>query len=207
MRTSIRQSAGGVLPRRLLLPYTAAQLVGAVFGGWLSHAMLDMPILQLSTKLRTGTGQWLPEAIATFGLLLVILRAPPGRVAALVAVYIGAAYWFTASTSFANPAATVGRMFSGSFAGIAPGSVSGFVGAQLLGAAVALIVHRSLHKGMQPTSTAEPEQPCRAQVVPLARGPNMMVAMPARLTATPTQSVVVGRTLSTSISQTIATPM
>ena len=134
----------GALPKAALLPYVAAQLVGAMLGAWLAHAMFDMPILQFSTKLRSGTGQWIAEAVATAGLLLVILRAPPARVAPMVAAYIGAAYWFTASTSFANPAAAFGRMFSDSFAGIAPQSVIGFVIAQLAGAAIGLTLHRSL---------------------------------------------------------------
>jgi glycerol uptake facilitator-like aquaporin len=102
-----------------------------MLGAWLAHAMFDMSIVQFSTKVRSGFGQWLAEGVAAFGLLLVILRAPPGRVAAMVAAYIGAAYWFTASTSFANPAAAFGRMFSDSFAGIAPASVPGFVVAEL----------------------------------------------------------------------------
>jgi glycerol uptake facilitator-like aquaporin len=127
-----------------LLPYVAAQLVGAVLGAWLAHAMFDATILQVSTRLRTGQGQWIAEAVATFGLLLVILRAPAGRVSAMVACYIGAAYWFTASTSFANPAAAFGRMFSDSFAGIAPVSVPGFVAAELAGAALALVFHHAL---------------------------------------------------------------
>jgi glycerol uptake facilitator-like aquaporin len=134
----------GELPTSALLPYIAAQLVGAMLGAWLAHAMFDMSILQFSTKLRTGTGQWIAEGVATFGLLLVILRAPSSRVAAMVAAYIGAAYWFTASTSFANPAAVFGRMFSDSFAGIAPSSALGFVVAELVGAAVAVGVHQLL---------------------------------------------------------------
>lgn len=134
----------GELPVGALVPYIAAQLVGAMLGVWLVHAMFDMSIVQFSTKLRTGTGQWIAEGVATFGLLLVILRAPAGRVSAMVAAYIGAAYWFTASTSFANPAAVFGRMFSDSFAGIAPSSAPGFVGAQLIGAAVAVVVHQLL---------------------------------------------------------------
>lgn len=137
-------AARGALPRALLLPYVAAQLVGAMLGAWLAHAMFDVGILQLSSKVRSGGGQWLAEAVATFGLLLVILRAPPARVAAMVAAYIGAAYWFTASTSFANPAAAFGRMFSESFAGIAPASVPGFVVAECAGAALAMVVHRWL---------------------------------------------------------------
>jgi glycerol uptake facilitator-like aquaporin len=133
-----------VLPAAQLAPYMVAQLAGAVLGAWLAHAMFDLGILQFSGKLRSGSGQWLAEAVATAGLLLVILRAPGSRVAALVACYIGAAYWFTASTSFANPAAAVGRMFSDSFAGIAPASVPGFVVAQLIGAGVGLGIHQLL---------------------------------------------------------------
>lgn len=132
------------LPKTALVPYIVAQLAGAVLGAWLAHAMFDMTVLQVSTKLRTGTGQWIAEGVATFGLLLVILRAPSGRASAMVAAYIGAAYWFTASTSFANPAAVAGRMFSDSFAGIAPRSALGFVIAELLGAAVAVGVHALL---------------------------------------------------------------
>jgi glycerol uptake facilitator-like aquaporin len=106
--------------------------------------MFDMQILQLSSKVRSGWGQWIAETVATAGLLLVILRAPAGRVAAMVAAYIGAAYWFTASTSFANPAAAFGRMFSDSFAGIAPASVPGFVLTELAGAALGLMLHMAL---------------------------------------------------------------
>lgn len=148
----------GELPTNALLPYIAAQLIGAMLGAWLAHAMFDMTILQFSTKIRAGTGQWIAEGVATFGLLLVILRAPSARVAAMVAAYIGAAYWFTASTSFANPAAVFGRMFSDSFAGIAPGSALGFVAAELVGAAVAVGVHQLLAspKGAAtPTATGE----------------------------------------------------
>jgi len=100
-----------------------------------------MNIVQFSTKVRSGTGQWLAEGVATFGLVLVILRAPATRVATLVAAWIGAAYWFTASTSFANPAAVFGRMFSDSFAGIAPSGALGFVAAELAGAALAVAAH------------------------------------------------------------------
>ena len=135
------------LPRTLLVPYVLAQLLGAMLGAWLAHAMFDMSILQWSAKVRSGTGQWIAEAVATAGLLLVILRAPPARVAAMVASYIGAAYWFTASTSFANPAAAFGRMFSDSFAGIAPSSVPGFVAAELLGAVIGVAVHAVLSWG------------------------------------------------------------
>jgi len=134
----------GALPRSLLAPYVVAQLAGAVLGAWLAHAMFDVTLLQFSTKVRGGAGQWIAEAVATAGLLLVILRAPAPRVAAMVACYIGAAYWFTASTSFANPAAAFGRMFSDSFAGISPASVPGFIGAQLVGAGIGALIHRGL---------------------------------------------------------------
>jgi len=116
-----------------------------MLGAWLAHAMFDLTILQWSTKVRTGTGQWIAEAVATAGLLLVILRAPAGRASAMVAAYIGAAYWFTSSTSFANPAVTVGRMFSDTFAGIAPGSVLPFVAAQLVGGALGALLALALY--------------------------------------------------------------
>lgn len=138
---TLTMAVRGELPANMALPYIAAQLAGAVLGAWLTHAMFELPILQFAAKIRTGSGQWIAEAVATFGLLLVILRAPGSRVAAMVAAYIGAAYWFTASTSFANPAAALGRMFSDSFAGIAPASVPAFVVAQLLGAALAVVAH------------------------------------------------------------------
>lgn len=141
---SLVMAARSELPKGLLAPYVVMQLLGAMLGAWLAHAMFDMSILQFSTKLRTGSGQWIAEGVATFGLLLVILRAPAGRASAMVAAYIGAAYWFTASTSFANPAAVFGRMFSDSFAGIAPVSAPGFVVAQLVGASAAVGVHHLL---------------------------------------------------------------
>ncbi len=136
----------GDLPRASFIPYVAAQLLGAMLGAWLAHLMFDLQVLQFSSKVRSGMGQWVAEAVATAGLLLVILRAPPGRAAPMVAAYIGAAYWFTASTSFANPAAVFGRMFSDSFAGIAPGSAWGFVAAQGVGAALGLAIHTVLEQ-------------------------------------------------------------
>ena len=134
----------GEMPKAALVPYVAAQLTGAMLGAWLAHAMFDMTILQFSSKLRSGMGQWIAEAVATAGLLLVVLRAPIGKASAIVAAYIGAAYWFTASTSFANPAAAFGRMFSDSFAGIAPSSVAGFVLAQCAGALIGATLHHGL---------------------------------------------------------------
>ncbi|WP_395055689.1 aquaporin [Polaromonas sp.] len=129
---------------QVALFFIAAQLAGAVAGAWLAHAMFDMSVFQFSAKLRSGWGQWLAEAVATAGLILVILRAPPGKAAALVACYIGAAYWFTASTSFANPAAVLGRMLSDSFAGIAPASAAGFVIAEAAGAVAGVLLSRAL---------------------------------------------------------------
>jgi len=121
------------LDKHHLLGYIVAQLIGAALGAWLAHAMFDLDILQWSTKVRTGPAQWLAEAVATAGLLFVILRSPQGRASSLVACYIGAAYWYTASTSFANPAAAFGRMFSNTFAGISPADVPAFMVAQLVG--------------------------------------------------------------------------
>jgi len=130
----------GELAAVQLGPYVVVQLLGALFGACIAHAMFDLNVVQVSTKLRSGPGQWLAEMVATAGLLLVILQAPPGRAAMLVAAYIGAAYWFTASTSFANPAAVLGRMFSDTFAGIAPASAAGFVLAQFVGIGLALAI-------------------------------------------------------------------
>ncbi|MGB7655968.1 MAG: MIP/aquaporin family protein [Novosphingobium sp.] len=118
----------------------AAQLAGGIAGVWIAHAMFDLPVLQFSTHTRTGMGQWLGEFVATFGLLLTIigtLRHRAEAVPTAVALYITAAYWFTSSTSFANPAITVARSLSNTFAGIAPGDVPGFIAAQLAGALAA----------------------------------------------------------------------
>ena len=117
--------------------YIVAQLACGILGAWAAHLMFDLPVLQLSTKARTGFGQWTGEFVATFGLVLTILgtvRYRQAWVPATVALYITAAYWFTSSTSFANPAITVARSLSDTFAGIAPNDVPMFVAAQLLGA-------------------------------------------------------------------------
>lgn len=145
-------AARGDLSWALLPGYVVAQLSGAACGAWLANAMFDLPVLEFSDKARSGMGQWLGEIVATAGLLLVVLRAPSTRVAAMVAAYIGAAYWFTSSTSFANPAAAFGRMFSDSFAGILPRDVPGFVVAQSLGAAVGVLLDKLLgsQKHVQP---------------------------------------------------------
>lgn len=150
---SLVMALHGQLEKKYLAPYIVVQLFGAACGAWLAHLMFDMTVMQWSLKIRTGEGQWIAEAVATAGLLLVILRAPAARVSTMVAAYIGAAYWFTASTSFANPAAAFGRMFSDSFAGISPASVPGFMAAEVLGALLGLLIHVSL--GRQPR-TPEP---------------------------------------------------
>lgn len=134
----------GELPWPRVALYVTTQFVAAVLGAGLAHLMFDMSVLQSSTQIRSGTGQWIAEVVATAGLLLVVLRASAGRAGALVACYIGAAYWFTASTSFANPAVTFGRMFTDSFTGIAPSSVPGFVAAEFLGAMGGVLIHRGL---------------------------------------------------------------
>lgn len=127
--------------------YLAAQLIGAVLGVWAAHLMFELPIWQISTTLRSGPAQWFSESLATFGLLLTIFgcvaRAPAATPYA-VGLYITAAYWFTASTSFANPAVTFARMFSDTFAGIAPSGVVPFIAAQLIGMLAASAVARWL---------------------------------------------------------------
>lgn len=128
---------------RIAAAYVLAQAAGAVAGVWLAHLMFAEPVIQVSTRLRDGPGQALSEGVATFGLIGVILAAgrfQPQSVPALVGLYIGAAYWFTASTSFANPAVTLARTLSDTFAGIAPSSAPAFVAAQIVGALLALIV-------------------------------------------------------------------
>ena len=135
---SLVAASRGELSWRDSAAYIAAQLVLGVLGAWAAHLMFDLPVLQLSVKARTGLGQWVGEGIATFGLILTILGTVhhrPQWIAPAVALYITAAYWFTSSTSFANPAITVVRSLSDSFSGIAPIDVPGFVIAQLLGAA------------------------------------------------------------------------
>lgn len=137
----------GEIGTGLAIAYLIVQLAGGIAGVWAAHLMFDLPILQFSEKARTGVGQWSGEFIATFGLLLTILGTIQARkewVPASVALYITAAYWFTSSTSFANPAITVARSLSNSFAGIAPTDVAGFVIAQLAGALAAFVVARYL---------------------------------------------------------------
>ena len=144
--TRSEERGGQYLRAQAAILFIAFQLAGAVAGAWLANAMFDLSVLQFSSKLRGGWGQWLGEVVATAGLILVVLRAPASKAAGLVACYIGAAYWFTSSTSFANPAAVMARMLSDSFTGIAPTSALGFVVAQCVGALVGILINRSLGK-------------------------------------------------------------
>lgn len=140
-------AARGNLPPWLLGPYIVAQLVGAILGVWCAHLMFDLPVLQVSTTIRTGPGQWFAEGTATFGLLLTIFGCAaraPAAVPYAVGLYITAAYWFTASTSFANPAVTLARALSDTFAGIAPSGVIAFIVAQAVGATAAALASRWL---------------------------------------------------------------
>ena len=125
---------------RTAAAYLVVQIAGGLAGAVLAHAMFDMDLVQVSTKARTGMGQWLAEGVATFGLvatILATLKARPSAVAAMVGLYISAGYWFTASTSFANPAVTIARSFTDTFSGIAPAHAPAFIVAQFLGALVA----------------------------------------------------------------------
>jgi glycerol uptake facilitator-like aquaporin len=137
----------GECARSRVLPFMVVQVGGAILGVWLAHLMFDLPILQASTKVRTGLGIWVAEATATFGLVLLIVlgvaRQSSG-LAAAVAVYIVGAYWFTSSTSFANPAVTIARSLSNTFAGIAPADAPGFIMAQVIGTAMALVAASAL---------------------------------------------------------------
>ena len=127
--------------------YVVAQIGGAIAGVWAAHLMFELPLWQLSTTMRTGPGQWLAEAVATFGLLLTIFGCAartPSAIPYAVGLYITAAYWFTASTSFANPAVTIARALSDTFAGIAPAAAPAFIAAQLAGMLLAVPLARWL---------------------------------------------------------------
>jgi glycerol uptake facilitator-like aquaporin len=150
-------------PADEVIPYVTAQLAGALFGVFVAHAMFEEPLLQLSEKVRSGPAQALSEFVATFGLVLTIiltLRARAAAVAASVGLYIGAAYWFTASTSFANPAVTVARALTNTFAGIRPYDAPIFIAAQLAGALCAVAaVAVLLRRGDEPRSATEHHSP------------------------------------------------
>jgi glycerol uptake facilitator-like aquaporin len=137
----------GELAWREVAPYVVAQIAGAMVGVFAAHAMFELPILQISAHVRTGGGQWFAEFVASLGLLLAIfgcVARAPQAVAYAVGLYITAAYWFTASTSFANPAVTIARAWSDTFTGIAPAGVPGFIAAELAGALAAIVAARWL---------------------------------------------------------------
>jgi glycerol uptake facilitator-like aquaporin len=139
----------GELDLRTTLAYVAVQIVGGCIGAVLAHLMFGLDLFQLGSTARTGLGQWAGEFIATFGLIATILgcvRFRPEAIAAAVGLYITSAYWFTASTSFANPAVTIARSLTDTFAGIAPGDAPGFIVAELLGALAAAYLFRWLLK-------------------------------------------------------------
>jgi len=144
---SVAFSLRGELPWRTMAVYIAAQVLGAILGVWAAHLMFEIPLLQFSATVRSGPGQWLAEAVATLGLLLTIFgcaaRAPTA-IPYAVGLYITSAYWFTASTSFANPAVTIARSLSDTFAGIAPSGVLAFIAAQLVGMLTAVLIGRWL---------------------------------------------------------------
>ena len=138
----------GEIGTREALLFVVVQLCAGIAGVWAAHVMFDLPVWQYSIKPRTGTGQWLGEFIATFGLVLTILgtiKVSKAWVPASVGLYISAAYWFTSSTSFANPAITVARSLSNTFAGISPADVLGFIAAQLAGGVAAVYMFRVLY--------------------------------------------------------------
>ena len=133
----------GELPWGTAGLYTLAQIAGAVAGAWAAHLMFELPMLQVSETIRSGTGQWFAEAVAAFGLLLTIFgcrASAPASVPYAVGLYITSAYWFTASTSFANPAVTLARALSNTFSGIAPSGVPGFIAAQIAGAIAGVLI-------------------------------------------------------------------
>jgi glycerol uptake facilitator-like aquaporin len=154
---SLVQALRGALPWRDAGAYAVIQILGCCAGAILAHAMFSLPLVQSSMHARTGFAQWLAEFVATLGLLLVILgHRKAGDAPWIVAAWIGAAYWFTSSTSFANPAITIARALSDTFAGISPSHVPAFILAQFLGALAALPVARWLFANAKPEGASEP---------------------------------------------------
>lgn len=144
---SLVEALRGSLPWGDAGAYAVVQIGGCCLGAVLAHAMFELPWLESSVHVRTGAGQWMAEGVATFGLLLVVIgHRRPQDAAWMIAAWIGAAYWFTASTSFANPAITIARSLTNTFAGIRPGDVAGFIVSQLAGALLALVVARYLFR-------------------------------------------------------------
>ncbi len=139
----------GEIAAPLALGFVAVQIAGGLVGVWIAHAMFDLPLLQISTTARSGANLWVSEAVATFGLLFVIfggLRSRPDAVPMLVAIYITGAYWFTSSTSFANPAVTIARGFSDTFAGIDPTHAPAFIIVQIATAVIATFALWQLYR-------------------------------------------------------------
>lgn len=145
---TLAMAAAGAVPRSAVAPYVLAQCLGAILGVWAAHLMFDLPILQISAHARDGVGQWTGEFVATFGLLAVIesgRRHYPAALPGAVALYIVGAYWFTSSTSFANPAVTLARSLTYTFSGIAPSGIVAFVLAECVGAIAAVLLMRWLN--------------------------------------------------------------
>jgi glycerol uptake facilitator-like aquaporin len=150
---SLVQALRGALPWRAAAAYVLVQVLGCCAGAVLAHAMFSLPLIQPSLHARTGIGQWIGEFVATLGLLMVVVGHRKAEDAPwMVAAWIGAAYWFTSSTSFANPAITIARSLSNTFAGISPSHVPAFIVAQLLGALAAVPVARLLFPSPRPDS-------------------------------------------------------
>jgi glycerol uptake facilitator-like aquaporin len=144
---SVAFALRGELNRMAAASYIGLQVIGAILGVWAAHLMFELPMWQVSGTMRTGSGQWFAEAVATFGLLLTIIGCStrtPTAVPYAVGLYITSAYWFTASTSFANPAVTIARGLSDTFAGIAPAGIAAFIVAQLVGTLAAVMLGRWL---------------------------------------------------------------
>ncbi|MGH8241897.1 MAG: aquaporin [Steroidobacteraceae bacterium] len=155
---SLVAAARGDLPPARAATYAAVQVIGCCVGALLANAMFGLPAIEASTHVRAGPAQWLSEVVATAGLILVVCTSPTVREAAWrVPAWIGAAYWFTASTSFANPAITIGRSLSDSFAGIRPADVPGFVAAQVCGGLLGMLAARILIGSAR--SASEPDRP------------------------------------------------
>jgi glycerol uptake facilitator-like aquaporin len=149
---SLAMTLRGELGKRSTALYIGAQIIGGILGVWAAHLMFELPVWQISSTVRAGPGQWFAEAVATFGLLLTILGCSartPAAVPYAVGLYITAAYWFTASTSFANPAVTISRSLSDTFAGIAPDGVVAFILAQLAGMLLAVGLSGWLWPGLK----------------------------------------------------------
>jgi glycerol uptake facilitator-like aquaporin len=156
---SFIEALRGNLSVRAAIAYTIVQIIGCVAGAFLAHAMFELPIIQSSIHLRAGPAQWLSEAVATAGLILVVIGSTnPKEAAWRVAAWIGAAYWFTASTSFANPAITIARALSNTFAGIAPNNAPAFIASQLCGALIGLALAKWLQIGSTATDRASESQ-------------------------------------------------